>query len=77
MKTAAGTSRSETSLVWFTIGRGVLNEVFYPRIDSPCIRDACFVVTATDGFFSDERQDTTSSAPSDEGPMLKGGPIPR
>jgi glucoamylase len=58
MKTAAGTSRSNTSLVWFTIGRGVLNEVFYPRIDSPCIRDACFIVTATDGFFSDEREDT-------------------
>jgi glucoamylase len=58
MKTAAGTSRSDTSLVWFTIGRGVLNELFYPRIDSPCIRDACFVVTATDGFFSDERTET-------------------
>jgi glucoamylase len=58
MKTAAGTSRSDTSLVWFTIGRGVLNELFYPRIDSPCMRDACFIVTATDGFFSDERTDT-------------------
>jgi glucoamylase len=58
MKTAAGTSRSDTSLVWFTIGCGVLNEVFYPRIDSPCIRDACFIVTATDGFFSDERTGT-------------------
>jgi glucoamylase len=58
MKTAAGTSRSDTSLVWFTLGRGVLNEIFYPRIDSPCTRDACFVVTATDGFFSDERHDT-------------------
>ena len=58
MKTAVGTSRSDTSLVWFTIGRGVLSELFYPRIDSPCIRDACFVVTAKDGFFSDERKDT-------------------
>ena len=58
MKTAAGTSRSDTSLVWFTIGRGVLNEVFYPRIDAPCLRDACFIVTANDGFFSDERTDT-------------------
>jgi glucoamylase len=33
MKTAAGTSRSDTSLVWFTVGRGVLNEIFYPRIE--------------------------------------------
>ena len=58
MKTGAGTSRSDASLVWFTLGRGVLNEIFYPRIDSPCTRDACFIVTANDGFFSDERQDT-------------------
>lgn len=58
MKTAAGTSRSDASLVWFTLGRGVLNEIFYPRIDSPCIRDACFIVTAKDGFFSDERDGT-------------------
>jgi glucoamylase len=61
MKTAAGTSRSDTSLVWFTIGRGVLNEIYYPRIDSPCTRDACFIVTARDGFYSDERTDTDYS----------------
>jgi hypothetical protein len=58
MKTGAGTSRSDSSLVWFTLGRGVLNEIVYQRIDSPCTRDACFIVTATDGFFSDERRDT-------------------
>src|SRR4051812_5079745 len=56
MKTAAGTSRSDTSLVWFTIGRGVLSDLFYPRIDSPFIRDACFLLTAKDGFFYVERR---------------------
>jgi glucoamylase len=43
--------------VWFTIGRGVLNEVYYPRIDSPCTRDLYLMVTGPDGFFSDERAD--------------------
>lgn len=56
-KTAGGTSRSDACLVWFTIGRGVLNEVYYPRIDSPCTRDLYLIVTAPGGFFSDERED--------------------
>ncbi len=55
-KTAGGTSRSDACLVWFTIGRGVLNEVYYPRIDSPCTRDLYLIVTGPDGFFSDERE---------------------
>jgi glucoamylase len=27
------------SRVWFTLGFGILNEVYYPRVDSPQIRD--------------------------------------
>jgi hypothetical protein len=38
---------------------------------------AAIDVTPGSAWTPDERQDTTSSAPSDEGPMLKGGPIPR
>lgn len=34
-KTAGGTSRSDASLVWFTIHRGVLNEVYYPGSTPP------------------------------------------
>ncbi|MDY3558077.1 glycoside hydrolase family 15 protein [Gemmata sp. JC673] len=56
-KTAGGTSRSDASLVWFTIHRGVLNEVYYPRIDSPCTRDLYLIVTGPEGFCSDERED--------------------
>lgn len=55
-KTASGTSRSDASLVWFTVGRGVLNEVYYPRIDSPCTRDLYLIVTGPGGFCSDERE---------------------
>jgi glucoamylase len=56
-KTAGGTSRSDASLVWFTIHSGVLNEVYYPKIDSPCTRDLYLMVTGPGGFFSDERED--------------------
>ncbi len=56
-KHAGGTCRSASCLVWFTIGRGVLNEVYYPRIDTPCTRDLYLIVTGPNGFVSDERVD--------------------
>lgn len=40
-----------SSRVWFTIGGGILNEVFYPRIDIPQIRDLGFIVADNKGFW--------------------------
>ena len=39
------------SRVWFTIGGGILNEVFYPRVDIPQIRDLGFIVADDLGFW--------------------------
>ncbi len=39
------------SRVWFTIGGGIVNEVFYPRIDTPQIRDLGFIVADDQGFW--------------------------
>lgn len=39
------------SRVWFTIGGGIVNEVFYPRIDIPQIRDLGFIVADDQGFW--------------------------
>ena len=39
------------SRVWFTIGGGIINEVFFPRIDIPQIRDLGFIVADEDGFW--------------------------
>ena len=44
--TAIGSSR-----LWFTLGRGIVNEVYYPRIDIPQIRDIGFVVADDAGFW--------------------------
>lgn len=44
--TALGSSR-----VWFTLGRGILTEVFYPRIDMPALRDLGFIVSDGRGFW--------------------------
>ncbi len=39
------------SRLWFTIGGGILNEVYYPRIDIPQIRDLGIIVADDEGFW--------------------------
>jgi glucoamylase len=39
------------SRLWFTIGGGIVNEVYYPRIDIPQIRDLGFLVADGRGFW--------------------------
>jgi glucoamylase len=39
------------SRVWFTLGFGIVNEVYYPRIDIPQIRDLGFIVADGRGFW--------------------------
>src|SRR5580704_10397448 len=40
-----------SSRVWFTLGFGIVNEVYYPRIDTPQIRDLGFIVADGRGFW--------------------------
>ncbi|HQT29682.1 MAG TPA: glycoside hydrolase family 15 protein [Thiobacillus sp.] len=44
--TALGSSR-----LWFTLGHGIVNEVYFPRIDIPQIRDLGFIVADGAGFW--------------------------
>jgi glucoamylase len=39
------------SRLWFTIGGGIVNEVYYPRADIPQIRDLGFLVADGKGFW--------------------------
>ena len=41
------------SRLWFTIGFGIINEVYYPRVDIPQTRDLGFIVGGPDGFWSE------------------------
>jgi glucoamylase len=43
----------------FTLGRGILNEIYYPRLDRANTRDMGFLVVAPGrgGFFSEEQHD--------------------
>ncbi|HEX3861847.1 MAG TPA: glycoside hydrolase family 15 protein [Stellaceae bacterium] len=42
--------------LWFTLGFGIVNEIYYPRVDSPQIRDLGFIVAGTDGFWSEVKR---------------------
>lgn len=55
-KDAAGTAYSASSHVWYTASRGIVNEVYYPTIDRPQIRDLQYLITDGDTFFHDERR---------------------
>jgi glucoamylase len=40
-----------SSRVWFTLGYGIVNEVYYPRVDLPQIRDLGVIVADGHGFW--------------------------
>jgi glucoamylase len=56
-KSAVGTAARAESRVWFTVSHGILNEIYASRLDTACVRDVGFIVTAKD-YFSEEKRDT-------------------
>src|SRR6185437_15412671 len=59
-KHGVGTAVGPRSRVWFTFSHGILNEVYYPRVDQANIRDMGLIVTDGSAFFSEEKRHTTS-----------------
>ncbi|MFQ6043106.1 MAG: glycoside hydrolase family 15 protein, partial [Candidatus Poribacteria bacterium] len=59
-KEGVGTAYSTSSRVWFTVSHGILNEVYYPTIDRPQIRDLQFLISDGETFFHEERRDLDS-----------------
>jgi glucoamylase len=52
-----GTALSPVSRVWFTLSHGILDEIYYPRVDQACTRDFGLIVTDGGGFFAEEKRD--------------------
>lgn len=59
-KTGIGTALSPVSRVWFTTSHGILNEIYYPRVDQACTRDFGLLVTDGGSFFAEEKRDCLS-----------------
>ena len=47
---------SPASRVWFTLSHGILNEIYYPRVDQACTRDMGLIITDGTDFFSEEKR---------------------
>src|ERR1700736_2669992 len=56
-KDAVSTAYAASSRVWFTISHGTLNEIYYPTIDRPQIRDMELLLTDGETFFHEEKRD--------------------
>lgn len=66
-KNGIGTALSRKSPVWFTLSHGIVNEVYYPRVDSACTRDFGLIITSADGVFIEERRDCRSEIHAGDG----------
>jgi len=58
-KTGIGTALNLHSRVWFTISHGILNEIYFPRLDQACTRDCGMIVTDGQTYFSEEKRHCT------------------
>jgi glucoamylase len=58
-KMGAGTALNQHSKVWFTLSHGILNEVYFPRVDQACTRDMGLLVTNGLDYFSEEKRHCT------------------
>ena len=56
-KEGVGTALSDDSPVWFTLAYGILNEIYFPRVDATNTRDAQYLVTDGRTFFHEEKRD--------------------
>lgn len=58
-KTGVGTALNLHSRVWFTLSHGILNEIYFPRVDQACTRDFGLIVTDGHAWFSEEKRHCT------------------
>jgi glucoamylase len=56
-KDAVGTAYSYATHLWFTLANGILTEVYYPRIDTPQLRDLQFLFADGADLFLEEKRD--------------------
>jgi glucoamylase len=59
-KDTVATAYSASSRVWYTISHGILNEVYFPTIDRPQIRDMGFMISDGESFFHEEKRSLTA-----------------
>ena len=56
-KDGIGTAYHSSSCIWFTLSHGIVNEIYFPHVDSPNTRDLQFLITDGESFCHEERRD--------------------
>src|SRR6516164_1076498 len=56
-KEGLGTAYSGSSQLWFTLSHGIINEIYYPRVDQPNTRDFEFLISDGETFCHEEKRD--------------------
>lgn len=57
-KSGVGTALGDDSNIWFSTSHGILNEIYFQRLDMASTRDMGMIVTDGQDFFSEEKRDT-------------------
>ena len=56
-KDVVGTAYSTSSKLWWTVSHGTVNELYYPTIDRPQVRDLELMITDGETFVHEEKRD--------------------
>ena len=56
-KEGVGTAYHTSCRLWFTISHGIVNEIYYPRVDQPNTRDFQFLISDCETFCHEEKRD--------------------
>lgn len=52
-----GTAYSASAPLWFTLSHGIVNELYFPHVDTPNTRDLQFLITDGETFCHEEKRD--------------------
>jgi glucoamylase len=56
-KEGVGTAYHTSCRLWFTLSHGIINEIYYPRVDHPNTRDFQFLISDGETFCHEEKRD--------------------
>ena len=56
-KEGVGTAYHTSCRLWFTLSHGIINEIYYPRVDRPNTRDFQFLISDGETFCHEEKRD--------------------
>jgi glucoamylase len=56
-KDGVGTAYNTGSSLWFTLSHGIVNEIYFPHVDTPNTRDLQFLITDGVTFCHEEKRD--------------------